>query len=42
MVEQPFRITNPHKTKSKITVKAWHVFFEHVVISVEPEEPVEE
>lgn len=26
--EQPFRITNPQKDKSKITVKAWHVFFD--------------
>lgn len=26
--EQAFRITNPTKTKSKITVKAWHVFYD--------------
>lgn len=26
--EQAFRITNPLKTKSKITVKAWHVFYD--------------
>lgn len=26
--DQPFRITNPVKTKSKITVKAWHVFYD--------------
>lgn len=26
--EQAFRITNPIKTKSKITVKAWHVFYD--------------
>lgn len=25
---QAFRITNPQKTKSKITVKAWHVFYD--------------
>ena len=25
---QAFRITNPTKTKSKITVKAWHVFYD--------------
>ena len=26
--EQAFRITNPQKTKTKISVKAWHVFFD--------------
>lgn len=26
--EQAFRITNPIKTNSKITLKAWHVFFD--------------
>ena len=26
--DQAFRITNPTKTKSKITVKAWHVFYD--------------
>lgn len=26
--DQAFRITNPIKTKSKITVKAWHVFYD--------------
>lgn len=26
--DQAFRITNPQKTKSKITVKAWHVFYD--------------
>lgn len=26
--EQPFRITNPQKTGNKITVKAWHVFYD--------------
>lgn len=26
--EQAFRITNPLKTKTKITVKAWHVFYD--------------
>ena len=26
--EQAFRITNPEKTKSKITVRAWHVFYD--------------
>ena len=26
--EQAFRVTNPIKTKSKITVKAWHVFYD--------------
>ena len=25
---QPFRVTNPTKTGSKITVKAWHVFYD--------------
>ena len=26
--EQAFRITNPQKTNTKITVKAWHVFYD--------------
>ena len=26
--DQAFRITNPQKTRSKITVKAWHVFYD--------------
>ena len=26
--EQPFRISNPTKTKSKIRLKAWHVFYD--------------
>lgn len=26
--EQAFRITNPQKTRKKITVKAWHVFYD--------------
>ena len=26
--DQPFRITNPQKTNNKITVKAWHVFYD--------------
>ena len=26
--DQAFRITNPTKTKSKITVRAWHVFYD--------------
>ena len=26
--EQAFRVTNPQKTKNKITVKAWHVFYD--------------
>lgn len=26
--EQAFRITNPQKTRSKISLKAWHVFFD--------------
>jgi len=26
--EQAFRITNPQKTKTKITIKAWHVFYD--------------
>lgn len=26
--DQAFRITNPEKTKSKITIKAWHVFYD--------------
>lgn len=26
--DQAFRITNPIKTKSKITIKAWHVFYD--------------
>lgn len=26
--DQAFRITNPEKTRSKITVKAWHVFYD--------------
>ena len=26
--DQPFRITNPQKTNSRITVKAWHVFYD--------------
>lgn len=26
--EQAFRVSNPQKTKNKITVKAWHVFYD--------------
>ena len=26
--EQAFRVSNPQKTKTKITVKAWHVFYD--------------
>ena len=26
--EQAFRITNPQKTRSKITIKAYHVFYD--------------
>lgn len=26
--DQAFRITNPHKTRSKITIKAYHVFYD--------------